>query len=283
VPRGAAPDAGVVETISVTAYFEPIGSSKPRELIGRFSVPVKFKKTFNLMIAPDAGEVPVDNTIGLSASTRENLPTGTTVDWEWSHAGTGALRSGPTDANPRESSALLDTGSSEGEALVTVRARVNVPGSSGKAPVSVLTDPVSATLKVKKGLKTVTLIGGWTVETVYEDYICGRCGPGGSNTVNTAYNVTAWAVIPKVSGAKSYSVLFEKPTPDVPRGVPFPHTRTLHPATPGAGWSDRGGSWWSGLSSGSGTVSDDGQWPANVVSWMQSRFGDMKVTVTVTL
>jgi hypothetical protein len=284
VPRGAEPEAGVAETISVTAYFEPIGASKPRELVGTFSVPVRFKKMFNLTIAPASDcDVPADSTIGVSAAVKEALPKDATVDWEWSHAGVGALRSGPVDANPSESSALLDSGSTEGGAVVTVRAKVNLPAGANTPPRSVFTDPVSATLRVKKGLKTLTLQGSWTQDVKYTPFLCGRCGPGGSNIELIAYWVSAYLVIPKVSGAKGYSVLVEKATPDPLHAIPYPHSRTLDPARPGAGWEDRGGAWWNGLSAGGGSDINDGHGIGPYYSLNSSRFGDLKITVTVTL
>jgi hypothetical protein len=282
-PAGAATPTQDADTITVSAFYRDTATNKRIEM-GSVSVPVHIRGEFSLSIAPASGaDVPADNTVGVSAAIKEPLPKDATVDWEWSHAGVGTLRSGPADANPNESSALLDTGSSGGVATITVRAKVNLPATSTTAARSVSTHAVSVTLHVKKGLKTLTLQGSWTQDVKYTPFLCGRCGPGGSNIELIAYWVSAYLVIPKVSGAKGYSVLVEKATPDPLHAIPYPHTRTLDPARPGAGWEDRGGAWWSGLSAGGGSDINDGHGIGPYYSLNNSRFGDLKITVTVTL
>jgi hypothetical protein len=254
------------ETIKVTAFFTRNGLGPAEQRIGDATATVQFKKAFSLSMTPVSGtELPIDQTCGLSAQIKENLPAGTTVEWQWSHSGVGRLEpQAANTANPQLSMATLVTGSTEGDALVTARAQVNVPGSTTAPPRSVLTNPLSVRLPVKRGLRTMTFAGSWTTFAEY---------------TGNSVNVVAYVVVPKVSGARSYSVLLEKPTPDVRGGVPFPSTRTLDPANPSSSWSDRGGAWWSGLSSGSSNASGAAGW----VTWFQGRFGDMKVTVTVTM
>lgn len=285
LPSGVDVDPAQPETITATAYFEPIGSVGTRTLIGTATLKPTYRKSFTLKFNPPGPtDVPSDTDFGLTVAVKENVPSGSTVAWEWSRSGVGTLTDAPADANPANSHATFRSGANEGAAVVTVHATITVPAAYGKPSRIVICDPVSTTLNVKKGLKTLTFAGGWTIDTTYEPYVCGQCGPGGSPTNETGYSVVAYVVVPKVAGAKSYSVLLEKPTPDVRGGVPFPSTRTMTPPTLPGGWSDQGGSYWSGLSGGSGTVNrETGGGPDGFYAWMNGRFGDMKVTVTVTL
>ena len=193
VPRGAEPEAGVEDTIEVSAYFEPIGSSKPSELIGKFTLPVKFKKAFNLVLSPPGTtDVPTDITLPVTALIKETLPAGATVDWEWSHAGAGSIEAVPADSVANDSMVLF-TSATEGSATVSVRARINLIAANGQPPRSVLADPVSTTLNVKKGVKTITLTPP-----------CGvfACGPLCGVTDYTAY------IVPRIPGALSYTAVF---------------------------------------------------------------------------
>jgi len=194
VPRGAEPEAGVVETISVTAYFDPIGSSKPRELIGKFTLPVKFKKAFNLVVSPPGPtDVPPDSDMTLIAMVKEQLPAGATVDWEWSHSGVGSIAANPADSDPRDSSVAFRSPSGDGSATVTVSARINLVAAGGQPPRSVLADPVSTTLNVKKGVKQITFQPPCGVFT---------CGPLCGVTDYTAY------IVPRIPGATKYTAVF---------------------------------------------------------------------------
>ena len=157
VPNGMTPDGGAPDTVKVTVYFEPIGAKKPRELIGTVSTTIKYKKPFSLRISPPGPiDVPTDSSMGVSAFFKETLPAGATVAWEWSHAGVGSLAAVAPDANPSDSTVNLLTDASEGSATVTVQATVDVPASGTTPSHFVITDPVSAILTVKKGVKTLT-------------------------------------------------------------------------------------------------------------------------------
>lgn len=272
LPNGKAADAAP-ETIKVTAYFEPIGAGGARELIGTATSTLKFKKAFSLKITPVTTELPTDARLGVNAALVETLPTTASVRYEWRlRSGGGDLNISSADTDKAHSYVDYIAPATETTAVVEVVAVVTVD----QALPPTRTDPVTTTIQVKKGLKTLTLRGGWTYEITYRPWtIDGR-------TYFTAYDVVAYVVVPKVSGATGYSVLLEKPTPDVPRGVPFPHTRTLTPSTGLAGWEDRGGAWWSGLSGSSGSSTEGGA-VAGSVGWMVGRFSDMTVTVTVTL
>ena len=162
------------DTITVTVYFEPIGSSKPRELIGTVSSTVKFKKELSLSISP-AGitDFPTDTDMSVTAFFKEKLPAGATVAWEWSHAGVGSLAALPPDANPADSKTKFQSGSSEGSATITARATVDVPAVAGKPSHFVITDPVSITFDVKKGLTTITFEAGGGVFGCTDPLACG--------------------------------------------------------------------------------------------------------------
>lgn len=263
-------DGGTWETITAVAFV--VESAQRRDL-GTASVEVFIEQEFNLVLTPSGGELPVDSSIGMTASFREAPPPGSTVRWTWSHGGVGSLAPRSAAAG---ATADLATGPTEGTATVTAQATVRLPDGREVTPL-----PVTVALGVKRGLRTLTLQGGWTIETVYTPYVCGRCGPGATDLNLISADVTAYVVVPRVAGARSYSARLEKPTPDVPRGVPFPSTRTVNPNNLGSTWQDRGGSYWSMLSSASGAVGPGV--PGDAIAWFQSRFGDMSVTVTVTL
>ena len=154
---GDEPDAAALDEITVVAFFGGLNDPK-RTRIGSVTVPVKVKKAFNLSISPASGaEVPSDTEFPVTAFVKETLPEGTTVDWTWSHAGVGAIAATPPDANPKDSSVNFNSGSTEGTATTTVRATLHLPASSTAPPRVITTDPVSASLNVKKGLRTITM------------------------------------------------------------------------------------------------------------------------------
>ena len=145
------------DKITVTAYFEPIGSGKPAEVIGSVETTVQFKKEFNLAISPATSFVfPTDSEMPFTAVFKEKLPAGATVAWEWSHAGVGSIVALPADDNPADSSVRFTSGSAEGAATITARATVDLPATGSKPSHFVITDPVSVAVDVRKGQTTVT-------------------------------------------------------------------------------------------------------------------------------
>jgi len=162
------------DKITVTVYFEPIGSSKPAELIGSVETTVKFKKEFNLSISPGTmTDFPADSDMNVTAFFKEKLPAGATVAWEWTNAGVGSLAALPADSNPADSKTQYQSGSSEGSATVTARATVDVPATATKPSHFVITEPVSLTFNVKKGLKTVTFEAQGGVYGCTDPLACG--------------------------------------------------------------------------------------------------------------
>lgn len=156
-PSGDEPDPAAPDEITVVAFFGGINDPK-RTRIGSVTVPVKFMKAFNLSITPASGtDVPTDTELPVTAFVKESLPDGTTVDWVWSHAGVGSLAGVAPDANPKDSSANFNSASADGAAKVTVSATLHLPATTTTPPRIITTDPVSATLNVKKGLKTITM------------------------------------------------------------------------------------------------------------------------------
>ena len=81
LPNGEPAD-GAAETISVKAYFEPIGAKGTRQLIGGASTAVKFRKAFSLSITPPAMDLPADETLSLVCSVVETLPKTASVRYE---------------------------------------------------------------------------------------------------------------------------------------------------------------------------------------------------------
>ncbi|MCE9657505.1 MAG: hypothetical protein K8R60_03030 [Burkholderiales bacterium] len=162
------------DKVTVTVYFEPIGSSKPAELIGSVETTVKFKKELHVGISPSTMTVfPSDTEMQFSSFFQEKLPTGATVAWEWSLVGAGSLVTIPADSNPADSKVTYRSGSSEGPATITVKATVDVPATAGKPSHFVITDPVSVSFNVKKGLKTISFEASGGVFGCTDPLACG--------------------------------------------------------------------------------------------------------------
>lgn len=159
VPSGIEGDPADPDTITATAYYRnPATNSHGRIEMGKASVSVEFKREFSVSISPNSTDVPSGIDLPMTAFLNEKLPAGSTVDWQWSHAGVGSLQAVAPDGNPADSQATFSTGSSEGTATLTVQATVRVPASDPKGARTIQTQPVSTTLKVKKGVRTITFV-----------------------------------------------------------------------------------------------------------------------------
>ncbi len=157
LPSQLSDDRAAPETIKITAFYRNVTTNQRVEM-GSVTVPVQFKKEFNLSITPASGaEVPTDTEFPVNTFFDERLPEGTTVDWAWSHAGVGSLVAVAPDANPKDSSVNFNSPSTEGSAKVTVRATLTVPAGATTPLRTVVTEPISTNLNVKKGLKTITM------------------------------------------------------------------------------------------------------------------------------
>jgi hypothetical protein len=134
-----------------------------------------------------------------------------------------------------------------------------------------------ATIRLEERKSVVQ--GSWTIEVLYETGICGNCGPGGTPIETTSSSATAYAVVPKLPGVKSYRVVLEDPTGDPAGGIFFPRTYPVFTPESLGSWHEKDGVYRSGLSAGGGP--DD--WAVTAVSpWLHARFDDMAVTVEVT-
>ena len=214
LPNGKPAD-GAAETISVKAYFEPIGARGTRQLIGSASTTVKFKNAFNLGINPLAPtDVPTDSSMGVTAFVKETLPEGSTAAWEWSHTGVGSIEVVPPHSNPNDSSVTFKTTSAEGTATVTARATFTIPATATTASRIVIVDPVSTTLTVKKGLKTLTVEGYFQLEQGSKPLAVPKCGldAQGKEVCLLGY-LDTWVtyIVPKVANAESYSIRLLNP------------------------------------------------------------------------
>lgn len=281
-PSGAEPDPANPDTITVTAYAGIKNNPKAMK-IGKTQVTVAFKKDFSLMITPATGtDIPAGQAIGVAAFVKESLPFGTTVDWTWSHAGGGTLEARPANTNPAESSAVYTAPSTEGTVTVSAVARINIPAKGSQPPRVVTTDPVRATLNVKQNLRTVTVRGTFMYVaewgTPFTSFGCGT----EANPVGTCVpvNVFFYAAFPKVPGAKSMSMILDKPTRDPLGAITFPFGPT--DAVTGR-WIDRGGYWLQGLSSVSVTAGENGVQPGASIASETARFADMTITATAVM
>ena len=153
LPNGKPAD-GAPETISVKAYFEPIGAKGTRQLIGSASTTVTFKKAFSLSITPPAMDLPVDETLSLVCSVLETLPKTASVRYEWvQKSGAGALNISGADIDTKHSKVEYLAPSAETVAVIEVVAVV----TTDPALPPTRTDPVTATLRVKKGLRQIVM------------------------------------------------------------------------------------------------------------------------------
>ena len=193
LPSGAKPDPANPDTVTVKAYFEPIGSSGTRTLIGTATAPLKFKQEFTVSMSPSSkADLPADTAFPLKAFLNEKVPAGSSIAWEWTHSGAGLLDAPPVDGFVVDSTATLNTGSTEGTANISVRATVKVPAINGAPARTVVTDPIAGTFGVKKGLRTLTFEAGGGVFA---------CGPTCGVEDYTAF------IVPKIPKALSYTAV----------------------------------------------------------------------------
>ncbi|HEU4654006.1 MAG TPA: hypothetical protein VFS47_08460 [Steroidobacteraceae bacterium] len=256
---------GESETIRVTAFYttpDPQTGEPHRVDVATASADVTIKQPFNIQFLSVPDEVPTDTTVGITAGFAEALPAGARVTWDWLHSGTGTMTRVAGDADARYSMVQFSSGSNEDTALFTVSAHVEVPGDDG---YTVNVRPVTRVVRVRKDLRTMTFAGSWTIEVTPD--------PG----TPTRGSVVMRTIVPKIAGAKSYSVVLDDPTGDPAKGLSFPYTTGFSPPpSPSSGWEDRGGAYFSG------GPSYDGPDPGGATAWIESRFFDMTVTVTVT-
>ena len=153
LPNGKEAD-GAPETISVTAYFQPIGAGGVRQLIGSATTTVKFKKAFSLRITPQNTELPTDEILSIVVSVVEPLPKTASVRYEWKlRSGAGELNISGADIDTAHSKVEYIAPADETVAVVEVVAVITV---DPKLPPT-RTDPVTSTLNVKKGLRQIVM------------------------------------------------------------------------------------------------------------------------------
>ncbi len=215
ISNGTKDDPATPDTIDVTAFYRS-PTTNQRVEIGSASVKVKFKKAFNLGINPLAPtDVPTDSSMGVTAFVKETLPEGSTAAWEWSHTGVGSIESVPADSNPNDSSVAFKTTAEEGTATVTARATFTIPATATTASRIVIVDPISTTLNVKKGLKTITVEGYFQLEQGSKPSVPPICGldAQGKEVCLLGY-LDTWVtyIVPKVANAESYSIRLLNPT-----------------------------------------------------------------------
>ena len=190
LPNGKTPDA-TPETITVRAYFEPIGSSGTRQLIGTATNTLKFKKAFSLRITPPAMDLPVDEVLSVLASVVEPLPKTASVRYEWKlRSGAGDLNISVADIDTAHSKVEYLAPSSETVAVVEVVAVVTVD----PALPPTRTDPVTSTLRVKKGLRQIVMEVSGGVFGCTDPKACG------------VSEYTAF-IVPRLAKATSYSAV----------------------------------------------------------------------------
>ena len=194
----AGSSGGERENISVEVFQRAVDSSSGAETWKKISsakATAKVKAEFSLGISPPGPtDVPTDTSMNVSAFFNEKLPASATVAWEWSHTGAGSLEAAPADANPADSVVSFKTSAAEGAATVTATATVTIPATATAAARVIELPPVSSTLNVKKGLRTITMEVSGGVFGCTDPLACGV----------SAY--TAF-VVPRLPKAVSYTAV----------------------------------------------------------------------------
>lgn len=203
IPKGIDADAAP-ETITVRAYFQPIGAAGTRQLIGSAMTTLKFKKRFSLAISPGTAELPTDGQMGLTAWIVETLPAGADVRHEWKlRSGTGALNVSVADGDTSRSAVDYLAAADETTAVVEVVAVI----TPGAALAVIRTDPVTATITVKKDLKTITVEGSWRLEPGLAPLATPTCFVSNTSGIESCLlgYLDSWVVyvVPKVAKAVS--------------------------------------------------------------------------------
>jgi hypothetical protein len=139
---------------------------------------INIRAGYTIKINPMVITVPTDTSFPMTGILDQALESGATIEWLWSSTGAGSLATAQATGGPN-SQVDFTSASSDGTAQVTVRAKVSV-AASGAIPASTFTsDPVTAVITVKKGIRTITFEpqGGtfpWVTYPTYWAYIVPR-------------------------------------------------------------------------------------------------------------
>ena len=115
-------------------------------------------------------DAPTDTRFGVSAHVKNPLPAGSTVTWSWTVSGAGSLSNEKPFDGGAGGAVDLTTGSADGTATVTATATVIVPGAPA---TTVVTDPVSAVVNVRKGLRQIVLEASGGIFGCTDPLACG--------------------------------------------------------------------------------------------------------------
>lgn len=154
VAFGGETEAVKVRVLRITSA--PGAVTETTETVATLESRVRYGVIELAISPPGITDFPTDTDMTITAFFKEKLPAGSTVAWQWSHAGAGSIVALPADSNPADSKVKFQSGSAEGSATVTARATIDVPATATEPSRSVITDPVSTTFTVKKGLTKIT-------------------------------------------------------------------------------------------------------------------------------
>jgi hypothetical protein len=260
-------DGGESETVTCTSFStrpDPNTGETTRVDWGKATAEVNVKQKFNIQMAALPSEVPNDISMGVAASIIEALPAGASVTWSWLQSGVGSITTDPGDASKPTSSVSFQTGSTEGSAIFTASAQVVLANGSS---IPIL--PVTASTRVKKGLRTLTVQGFWVVEpgSIPHDPICFIDAAGKEVCSLGSHDIWVTYVVPKVSNAASG--LF---TIYAPSGRILAQVALTHPNIKDGGgvWRWRYWGWNAPYGSYDG-VSDFGKTQADAIAYLVGR------------
>ena len=189
---------GEVENISVEVFLRVVDAATgatSRRKIATAQAVAKVKSEFNLSISPPGPtDLPSDTRVMVIGVVKEKLPASATIVWEWTHGGAGSIDSPVVDNVPSDSTVAFNSGAADGTATIGVRATITIPATLSTTLRTVVTEAVSTTLKVKRGLRQIVMEVSGGVFGCNDPLACG------------VGEYTAF-IVPKLAKATQYSAV----------------------------------------------------------------------------
>ncbi|MEP7302240.1 MAG: hypothetical protein ABI699_11980 [Caldimonas sp.] len=148
---------GETELVSVRVLritSAPGAAQETSETVATLAAPVRYPRMTVKLSPGQTQDIPTDIDFGVYASLTSALPNKAELTWVWEVSGVGTIQDLPSFSIGGGGAALFSSGTVEGSATLTVRARIFVPGTPNRTTT---TDPASVTLNVRKGMTKVVM------------------------------------------------------------------------------------------------------------------------------